>query len=111
MLGPFDWEITQLIKEADGTVTGCIGKLTVTIDGRVTTVSEVGDVEDPSGNAPAKNNGARAKDASSDAIKRAAMRLGCGLELWVKGDPVLHAALVKEGEIVDPVEADDGDPS
>jgi hypothetical protein len=105
VLGPFDYEVTQLIKEADGTVTGCVAKLTVTIDGQVVTVSEVGDVENPG----AKNNGARAKDASSDAIKRCAMRLGVGLEMWVKGEPMLHAALLKAEDVAAPAMPDDGE--
>jgi hypothetical protein len=105
VLGPFDYEVTQLIKDPDGTVTGCVSKLTVEIDGKLVTVSEIGDVENPG----TKNNGARAKDASSDAIKRCAMRLGVGLELWVKGEPMLHAALVKAEDIEAPKTNDEGE--
>ena len=105
VVGPYNYEITQLIKSPDGIVEGCIGQLTVEIDGRVSVISEVGDVEE---NASAKNNGARAKEAASDAFKRCAMRLGVGLDLWVNGTPVLHGALCSD-ELPDPVEEDSGD--
>ena len=42
-------------------------------------VEEFGEADNPQ----AKTNGARAKSAASDAIKRCAMRLGVGLHLWV----------------------------
>ena len=46
-------------------------------------VVEAGDVENPSN---WKTNGARMKDAMSDAIKRCAMALGVGLHLWSQID-------------------------
>ena len=51
----------------------------VEIDGKTVSVEEVGDVEKPSN---WKTNGARMKDAVSDAVKRCAMALGVGLHLW-----------------------------
>jgi hypothetical protein len=64
----------------EGVVVGVLARLTATIDGRTVTVTEVGDCDDP---ANWRHDGERAKAAASDAVKRAAARLGCGLELWV----------------------------
>ena len=66
-------------------------------------VVEAGDVEKPDN---WKTNGARMKDAMSDAIKRCAMALGVGLHLWsqMKGkdeyflDKQLEKELSKNGE-------------
>ena len=44
--GPFDWEVVELIRqEKNGSVVGCFGKLTVEIDGKLVTVTSIGDVE------------------------------------------------------------------
>ena len=53
--------------------------MTVEIDGELVTVEEVGDVEQPFN---WKSDGARLKDAVSDAVKRCAMAFGVGLHLW-----------------------------
>lgn len=98
LVGPFDLRIVELIRgeytAKDQThvgVVGCIASLTVTIDGQRVTVEEVGDCEKPS-NWP--HDGARAKDAISDALKRCAMRLGLGLFLWSQKDGYfLHSHL------------------
>lgn len=94
VVGPFDFRVTELIRNADGEVEGCLAELTCEIDGREVTVVEVGDVENPG----SKNNGARAKDAASDAIKRCAMRLGLGLHLWCQDHYFLDRALAPEQE-------------
>jgi hypothetical protein len=115
VLGPFSTEVDQIIRgdvdallpKPDGNtakakagspaltnvVVGVLLKLEVTIDGRLVTVTEVGDCEQPH-NWP--TDGARMKDAMSDAIKRCAMRLGCGLHLWAQDLFYLHAALAPE---------------
>jgi hypothetical protein len=90
IVGPFDTDVRELIRDPDGTITGCLLALTCEVDGRPTTIVEVGDVEH-AGNA--ENNGARAKLAASDAIKRCAMRLGVGLHLWSQDAYVLPAWL------------------
>lgn len=62
-------------------LTGVVLELTVFIDEVRVVVQEAGDVENP---LKMKTNGARLKVATSDALKRCAMRLGCGLHLWSK---------------------------
>ena len=78
-----------------GAVVGCVLRMTATIDGQTVTVEEVGDCESPH-NWP--HDGARAKDAFSDAYKRCAMRLGVGLHLWAQEDFYLSAKLLKADE-------------
>jgi hypothetical protein len=89
VVGPFDFQVLELIRNPSGEVEGCLASLSVEVDGRTVRVVEVGDVENPGG----KNNGARAKDAASDAIKRCAMRLGLGLHLWTQDHYFLDKAL------------------
>jgi hypothetical protein len=71
---------TPDLKEA---VVGVVLRMTAAIDGESVVVEEVGDCESPM-NWP--HDGARMKDAMSDAYKRCAMRLGCGLHLWAGDD-------------------------
>jgi hypothetical protein len=103
IVGPFDFELVEVIRgdvaevAPDSTarsrrgqagtaalhhvVVGGIWRLTATIDGRQVRVEEVGDVGDVHNWA---HDGARLKDAASDALKRCAMRLGLGLHLWAQ---------------------------
>jgi len=103
IVGPFDFELVEVIRgdlaavppdpaarsrrAKSGTpalrnvVVGGIWRLTCVIDGRQVRVEEVGDVGDVH-NWP--HDGARLKDAASDALKRCAMRLGLGLHLWAQ---------------------------
>lgn len=90
--GPFRWSVPRVIQNPDGTVVGCFGRLEVTVDGADVVIEEVGDVERPSGNAASD-----LKAASSDAFKRAAMRLGLGLHLWAGERYFLDRALAKQG--------------
>ena len=98
-VGPFDFTLAQVIRSADGMVTGAVCRLTCTVDGRVTTIEEVGDVERPQSKG---TDGARLKDAFSDALKRCAMRLGLGLHLWAQENYFLDRALEAEKD-KDPV--------
>lgn len=91
VLGPFTYTIDQTLKSADGTVEGCVATLTVTIDGKEVSVSEAGECDNPS---TRKTQGDRLKNASSDAIKRCAMRLGLGLHVWAEDDYFLHGQLI-----------------
>lgn len=122
-VGPFDYRIVDVIRghvaaippnpngkskrakegspELVDAIVGCLAELTLTIDNDLSVV-EVGDCEQPH-NWP--HDGARLKDASSDAIKRCAMRLGCGLHLWSQDSYRLHDALVKREFVAPP-----GDP-
>jgi len=70
--------------QLDDAVVGVILRMTVVIDGERVEVTEVGDCEDPHN---WTTDGARLKDAFSDAYKRCAMRLGVGLHLWTKEAP------------------------
>ncbi len=103
IVGPFDFELVEVIRGdvaavppdpaarsrrgKSGTpalhnvVVGGIWRLTATVDGRQVRVEEVGDVGDVHNWA---HDGARLKDAASDALKRCAMRLGLGLHLWAQ---------------------------
>lgn len=94
VVGPFTFRVVDLVRNADGTVSGCLAELTVEVDGRQVTVTEAGDVEHPG-----ENNGSNVKNAASDAIKRCAMRLGLGLGLWAQENFYLDRALAKrDGE-------------
>ena len=98
IVGPHDFAIDTLVRDADGTLTGCLCTLTVDVDGRTTSIQEVGECENPNN---WKTDGARLKACASDGIKRCAMRLGLGLHLWHKhdGNYVLADILEKrEGE-------------
>lgn len=88
-----------------GAVVGVLLALTVTIDGREVTVTEVGDCESPH-NWP--HDGARMKDAMSDAIKRCAMRLGVAIHLWAQGEFFIDRALDKK---LENLESDGANPS
>lgn len=92
--GPFRWSIVDVIRDVDGTVVGCIGAITVEVDGRLVTVHGAGDCENPK-NWP--HDGARLKDAESDAFKRAAMKLGVGLHLWAQDEYALDKQLAAKG--------------
>jgi len=84
-------EHTYPVREA---VVGCLATLTVDIDGRTVSITEVGDVE----GAAAQEDGANLKEAASDAFKRCWMRTGLGLHLWSQGDYFLPKQLDKETE-------------
>ena len=45
ILGTYDFHIDDVVRDADGTLTGCLCTLTAEIDGRTTTIQEVGECE------------------------------------------------------------------
>jgi hypothetical protein len=96
VVGPYDFSIDRIVTNPDGVVVGCTATLTVEIDGRRVSITEVGDVE-----RPGDNNGSSLKAAASDAIKRCAMRLGVGLSLWSQENYYLDKALAKQMEPTD----------
>ena len=93
-IGPFDQKVTKIIYGPDEVVHGVLLTCVFNIDGKQVMIEEAGDVE-----RPGKNNGSNVKNAISDAIKRCAMRVGCGLQLWSQENYVLDKALMpKEGD-------------
>lgn len=73
-------------------VTGVVCRLTATVDGETRVIEEAGGVE----LAGMKDgDGERLKHATSDALKRCAMRLGLGLSIWAQGSYFLDRALDK----------------
>ena len=105
ILGSYDFEIVDIIrgefvnhktKEAHNGIVGCLARLTATVDGTERTVVEVGDCEMPS-NWP--HDGARLKDAASDAFKRCCMRgFQLGLHMYAQDDYRLYDALASREE-------------
>ena len=91
VVGAYSQEVKHIIRETltdkQGkeieVVTGVILALTVEIDGELVTIEEAGDVEQPFN---WRTDGARLKDAVSDAVKRCAMAMGVGLHLWSQFD-------------------------
>ncbi len=110
--GPYSWRIKHIIRgyvpEQRGkdplheAVVGVVGELELLVDGHPVVIQGAGDCEDPQ-NWP--HDGARLKDAESDAFKRAAMNIGPGLQLWSATDGYwLHqqlAARYGESEATD----------
>lgn len=114
VVGPFDFELVQIVrghvdakppnptaKSARGkagsplltdAIVGAVCRLTVDVDGRRTSIEEVGDCEDPH-NWP--HDGARLKDAMSDSLKRCAMRFGVTLHLWSGDEFSLYKQLAE----------------
>lgn len=93
VLGPYNWKVRFTIDDADGKLTGCIGTLSVKINGETITVEGAGDCEHDQG-----TNGANLKHAESDAFKRAAMNLGLGLHLWCGDEYFLYNKTVNESQ-------------
>lgn len=79
-------------------VVGVVCRMSATIDGKRVVVEEAGDCEEPH-NWP--HDGARMKDAMSDAYKRCAMRLGVGLHLWSQDDFYLSEKMLKQDQEAD----------
>lgn len=74
-------------------VVGVVLRMEAVIDGKPWFCEEVGDCEEPN-NWP--HDGARLKDAFSDAYKRCAMRAGVALHLWAQEDFYLSEKLMKQ---------------
>ena len=81
--GPYSWRITEILRDDDGCVSGCVGELGLEVDGRSIVVQGAGDCERTGNHS---HDGARLKEAESDAFKRAAMKIGPGLQLWSAAD-------------------------
>ena len=81
--------------ELPNAVVGVVLSMEAVVDGELVHVEEVGDCEDPH-NWP--HDGARMKDAFSDAYKRAAMRMGVALHVWAQQDFVIADVLARQAE-------------
>ena len=91
---PPSQEVTQIIRSADGQAQGVVLRMVFNIDGQTVVIDEVGECE-----RPGQNEGLNVKNAVSDAVKRCAMRIGLGLELWCQETYVLDKALAtKQGD-------------
>jgi len=95
VVGPHSFGVTEIIRDPDGLVTGCLAMLEVEIDGRLVAITEVGDCDDDFGQKHT-NSGQRVKLCASDAYKRAWMRLGLGLHLWSGEEYNLHERLRRQ---------------
>ena len=129
IVGPFTYEVVDIIRGdapqivgkstknhkytkdnpkypgREDAIVGCLARLEVMVDGGVYEITEVGDASDPAMN----HDGANLKNASSDAIKRCAMRLGLGLHLWSQEDYFLDLQLAsanKDDETEEGLDAD-----
>ena len=102
VVGPHTFTVDTPVLNPDGVIVGCLATLEVMVDGDFVTITEVGDVEHPSG-----NNATNLKNAASDAIKRCAMRLGVGLSLWSQENYYLDKALEKRRVETNQAQGDD----
>lgn len=111
VVGPHSFNVTEAIRglappvgknkdgsykyhQRDNAVLGCLATLTVTIDGTMVSVTEVGTEDQPAMGTDAEN----LKNAASDAYKRCWMRLGLGLHLWSGADYFLDKQLEKDAK-------------
>jgi hypothetical protein len=76
-------------------VTGVVGRLSATVDGHRQVIEEAGGVENVQMH---DGDGERLKHATSDALKRCAMRLGLGLHIWAQGNYFLDRAIDKHAD-------------
>lgn len=112
-VGPFSFELVEIVrgdvphttKPLANVVVGVVARLRLQVDGREVVVEEAGDCEIPS-NWP--HDGARMKDAMSDAIKRCAMRVGAGLHLWCQDEFYLADALKPDSDGPQPIRPNPG---
>ena len=90
--GPFDWDTDVIYSENKPCAVK--GILKVTIDGKLVTVTGVG--TDQNNN---KDIGDQIKEMESDALKRAASRIGVGLHLWAQAQYFLFPQLLQDHEV------------
>lgn len=81
--------------DMEGVVVGMVLRMEATVDGEPWFAEETGDCELPS-NWP--HDGARMKDAQSDAYKRCAMRLGVALHVWAQEDFYIGAKFLRQDQ-------------
>lgn len=85
LLGPFDQEVLEVFYNNENRIEGAVVRFTFNINGRRVQITEAGssdaELETKKG-VPVHNMGNLIKLCISDALKRAAMRIGVGLNLW-----------------------------
>jgi len=92
-LGPTSQRIVKEIYNSEGNVLeGVILEMVFHIDLEPVVIQEIGESERDTG-----NNALNLKNSVSDAVKRCAMRVGLGLELWTE-NYALDKALAKRAE-------------
>lgn len=123
--GPYRWELVEILRsEFDHKIKGHGGapdsfesrvgvvavvmRLTLRVDGYEAVYEEVGDVEHPDN---WKTDGARLKDAMSDAFKRCCMRAGLGLHLWSQDAYFLRSKLREREQASGSPEGGQSEPS
>lgn len=89
----------------DNAIVGVIARMQIVSDELNVIVDEAGDCEEPHN---WDSDGERLKDAMSDAYKRCAMRLGCGLHLWSGEEYFLFDKLTEESAVPPTAEAGKG---
>tara|TARA_B100001559_G_scaffold320457_1_gene332728 strand:- start:1260 stop:1691 length:432 start_codon:yes stop_codon:yes gene_type:complete len=92
--GPFDWDV-EVIFNGEGKPVAAKGTLIVNVDGKQVKVSGIGTDQNNAG----KDDGDIIKEMESDALKRAAMRVGVGLHLWAQDQYFLFAQMLKVHEM------------
>lgn len=92
-VGPSSQRIVKEIYNSEGNVIeGVILEMQFIIDLEPVVIQEIGETERDTG-----NNALNLKNSVSDAVKRCAMRVGLGLELWTE-NYALDKALQKRAE-------------
>lgn len=91
LVGPFDLRLVDTVRDGTGSVVGAVVELHVTIDGRPTTVQEIGAIEHERG-----HDAERLKLAMSDGLKRCALRIGLASELWSRNGAWLYESIVRQ---------------
>lgn len=90
--GPFSWDTEVIYSE--NVPCAVKGTITVSIDGQPVKVTGIG--TDQNNN---KEIGDQIKEMESDALKRAASRIGVGLHLWAQQQYFLFPQLLQDYEV------------
>ena len=92
-VGPTSQRVIKIIHAQEGNIIqGVILEMQFIIDLEPVVIQEIGETERDTG-----NNALNLKNSVSDAVKRCAMRVGLGLELWTENF-ALDKALQKRAE-------------
>lgn len=96
-VGPTSQRIVEKIYNSEGNVLeGVILEMQFIIDLEPVVIQEIGETERNTG-----NNALNLKNAVSDAIKRCAMRIGLGLELWTENYALDKALAKRAAELIE----------